>query len=65
MKDNKVYIFGGHNGSVMNTCNTFDLKTKEWKSITALPQASYSITAAMLGKDIILSGYQFELLLFL
>ena len=27
------------------------------KSITALPQASFFISAAMLGKDIILSGY--------
>ena len=60
LKDNKVYIFGGHNGTVMNTCDTFDLKTKEWKSITELPQGSHSITAAMLGKDIILSGYNFS-----
>ena len=58
LKDNKVYLFGGYNGAAMNTCDTFDLKTKEWKSITALPQASNHITAAILGKDIILSGYQ-------
>ena len=58
LKDNKVYIFGGYNKTVMNTCHAFDLNTKEWKLITALPQASYSITAALLGKDIILSGYQ-------
>ena len=57
LKNDKVYIFGGHNGSVLSTCDTFDLKTKEWKSITAIPQVSYGITAAMLGKDIILSGY--------
>ena len=57
LMNNKVYIFGGHDGSVLNTCNAFDLTTKEWISITALPQASYSITAAILGKDIILSGY--------
>ena len=60
LKNNKVYIFGGYNGTVLNTCDTFDLKTKEWKSITALPQGSNSITAAMLGKDIILSGYHFS-----
>ena len=60
MKDNKVYIFGGHNGSrnPTNECEIFDLKTKVWKSITALPQVTSCITAAMLGKDIILSGYQ-------
>ena len=58
LKNNKVYIFGGDNGAVMNTCDTFDLNTKEWKSITALPQASDKITAAILGKDIILSGYE-------
>ena len=58
LKNIKVYIFGGYNGSLMNTCDTFDLNTKEWKSITALPQVANSITAAMLGKDIILSGYQ-------
>ena len=58
LKDNKVYIFGGWNGSVLSTCDTFDLKTREWKSITALPQASHQITAAILGKDIILSGNQ-------
>ena len=60
LKDNKVYIFGGHNGSrnPTNECEIFDLKTKVWKSITALPQVTSCITAAMLGKDIILSGYQ-------
>ena len=58
LKNNKVYIFGGYNGVVLNTCDTFDLNTKEWKSITALPQASDRITAAILGKDIILSGYE-------
>ena len=60
LKNNKVFIFGGHNaGSVpLNTCDLFDLKTREWKSITALPQASYAITAAVLNKNIILSGLQ-------
>ena len=60
LMNNKVYIFGGHDGSSLNTCDAFDLKTTEWKSITALPQASHCITAAMLGKDIILSGYHLD-----
>ena len=58
-KDNKVYIFGGvFNNSSVNSCETFDLASKKWKSIHALPQASHSLTAASLNKDIILSGYE-------
>ena len=59
LKNNKVYIFGGYigNSTPANTCEVFDLTTKEWKSITPLPQASYYITAAILNNDIILSGY--------
>ena len=58
LKDNKVYIFGGRNeaNNVTNESYVLDLKTKEWNSITALPEASSSITAAILGKYIILSG---------
>ena len=57
VRNNKIYIFGGQNGRDMKTCDTFDLKTKEWRSITALPQSSQNITAAVLNNDIILSGY--------
>ena len=57
LKNNKVYIFGGINGVFLKSCDTYDLMTKEWSSIAALPQASNSITAATFGKDIILSGY--------
>ena len=58
LKNNKIYIFGGNiNNSSTNTCDIFDLKRKEWKSITPLPQASNEITAALLNNDIILSGF--------
>ena len=61
LKNNKVYIFGGYTGNQETTaCHTFDLKYKEWKSISALPQASRSITAAIIGDNIILSGIQFN-----
>ena len=59
LKNNKVYIFGGNieRSTPTNTCDIFDLKRKEWKSITPLPQASDEITAALLNNDIILSGF--------
>ena len=60
-KTNKVYIFGGYNTRILNTCDTcdtFDLVTKEWRSITALPQASHCITAGKVDETIILSGYE-------
>ena len=53
-----MYIFGGHNGSSLKVCEAFDLKTKSWKSIHALPQVSCHVTAALLDKEIILSGYE-------
>ena len=40
----------------MNTCECFNLETKEWKSIHSLPQASYCVLATVLNKEIILSG---------
>ena len=58
MKNNKVYIFGGWNGTDKNACETFDLKTKKCKSITALPKYSPNVTAAVLGEVIIVSGYE-------
>lgn len=58
MKNNKVYIFGGWNGTDKNACETFDLKTKKCKSITALPNYSPNVTAAVLGEVIIVSGYE-------
>ena len=35
----------------------FYLKIREWKSINVLPKAYYRITAAIIGNNIILSGY--------
>ena len=62
LKDNKVYLFGGWNGNEMNTCDYFNLQTREWKSIHALPQPSGGITASILNKEIILAGYKHECL---
>ena len=57
LKNNKVYIFGGGNSSGdLSTSDFYDLKKKEWKSIAPLPQASISVWASTLGKNIILSG---------
>ena len=62
MKDNKVYIFGDNDEDNIptNTCDIFDLKRKEWISITPLPRNSDDITAAILNSDIIISGYNFR-----
>ena len=62
LKDDKVYLFGGYNGNDMNTCDYFNLQTREWKSIHALPQPSGGITASILNKEIILAGYKHECL---
>ena len=57
-KDDKIYIFGGSSVGYdkLNECSTYDLKLNEWKSISPLPEACYSMTAAVVGKVIILSG---------
>ena len=61
LKNNKIYIFGGINNRIyLATCDTFNLLTKEWESIHPLPQVCNSMTAAMLNKDIIVSGYQID-----
>ena len=62
LKDNKVYIFGDNDEDNIptNTCDIFDLKRKEWISITPLPRNSDDITAAILNSDIIISGYNFR-----
>ena len=59
LKHDRIYLFGGNTGNSSPTtaCSIFGLISKTWKSITELPKASYSITAAILGKNIILSGY--------
>ena len=58
LKDDKVYVFGGHTLGPTAECNLFSLKTKEWRSIPALPLACHQVTAALLNKTIILSGFQ-------
>ena len=61
LKEDIVYIFGGRSDTaIVNSCEIFDLKLKEWKSINALPKACSSIAAAVLNNEIILSGYQFD-----
>ena len=57
-KDDKVYIFGGSSAKFqeMNECHAYDLKLNEWESISSLPVACDSMTAALVGKVIILSG---------
>ena len=56
LKDSKVYVFGGGDPLSLNTCDTYDLKTKEWKLISPLPVPCFYITTVLLDKAIILSG---------
>ena len=56
-KRNKVFLFGGNNGGVVNTCECFDLLLKDWKVIHPLPKASYSVLATLLNQEIVLSGF--------
>ena len=61
LKNNKVYNFGGFFGkSSLKTCESLDLKNKEWRSIHTLPQTCMCMTAAVLNNAIILSGYQLD-----
>lgn len=57
---NKIYVFGGSNvwSTPLNTCEVFDLDTKNWSPISPMPMASYHVTAAPLGENIIVSGFQ-------
>ena len=57
LKNNKIYMFGGFNGSNVNICQYYDLQTKDWKSIHSLLKTSHGVSAAILNKEIILSGY--------
>ena len=56
LKDDKVYMFGGYNEIALRTCHVYDFKLNDWKQIDPLPKASTRMTAALIGKDIILSG---------
>ena len=58
LKDDKVYIFGGYTGGPLTLSETFDLKSNTWKSRNPLPCATQSVTAALLNKEIILSGFE-------
>ena len=61
LKEDIVYIFGGRSGTDnVKSCEAFDLKLKQWKPINALPKSCTHITAAVLNKEIILSGRQFN-----
>ena len=58
LKNNKIYIFGGYNGSDLASCETFDLKTKQWGLIQNLPKSSRVMMASLCwNNNIILSGY--------
>ena len=59
-KNNKIYSLGGHNGSPLNTCEIFDLKTKEWKSIHNLLANSDHNSGTLLRNNIIITGYHFS-----
>ena len=59
-KDDKVYIFGGASigKNALNTCTTYEVVQREWKSISLLPMPCHQMTAAVVGNVIILSGIQ-------
>ena len=59
LKDQKIYIFGGYNMyCAQRSCDIFDLRTLQWGPTSTLPKGSHAITAALLNKEIILSGYE-------
>ena len=60
LKGDKVYVFGGWIGGYLDTCDTFNLKSNEWKSIQKLPVATSGVTATLLNKMIVLSGFNMD-----
>ena len=60
-KDNKVYVFGGHEGNVyISTCQIYLISERVWINIQNLPQPFGHNTASIMNNVIVLTGNQTE-----
>lgn len=60
---NKVYIFGGHNGErALDSCSSFDMITDKWESLTSMPISSISTSSGFFMGKILLTGYNCDCL---
>ena len=55
--DGKVYAIGGRDGKYVKECEVFNLVTKEWKSLTPIPETSNGLSAVSFASQILISGY--------
>lgn len=56
--DNKVYIFGGSNGKLINLSSSFDLNSKTWNTLPNLPAPVGNTSTLLLGQEeILIAGY--------
>ena len=61
LMNRKIYIFGGHNRQGPRKASyNFDLTTNTWSTIHDLPQVCSDVTAALLNKDILITGLEID-----
>ena len=50
MHKNEIYVAGGyHEGHLTNSCEAYDVKSKQWRQLPALNEAKCSATLCTLG----------------
>ena len=59
-KNGKVYIFGGFSARPLNTFQIFHISSRKFESSISMPSVMSSCTAALLGKEIIVCGFESE-----
>ncbi|OMJ72757.1 hypothetical protein SteCoe_28705 [Stentor coeruleus] len=60
---NKVYIFGGHNGErPLNSCTSFDMNTDKWEALASMPISSISTSSGLFMGKILVTGYNCDFL---
>ena len=53
-----VYLFGGHSGAVLSSCEKFNLEAGTWEYINPLPIPAHVTLASKVNDLILISGYQ-------
>ncbi|OMJ76309.1 hypothetical protein SteCoe_24335 [Stentor coeruleus] len=56
--NNKIYIFGGSNGKLVNFSSSFDLNSRTWNTLSNLPAPVGNTSTLLLGnEEIFIAGY--------
>jgi hypothetical protein len=54
--DDSIFVFGGYSGDFLNSCESLDIRSNKWKSISSMPSNRSDHSSIIIGNQIIIIG---------